>query len=149
MPNQSLIKRQMRQPATNAMINPRISLAPNAEAQWSSLRPSCVVKHPNAAHRHGRTLHDKTQTPGPSLRRRRTNQCGYLTKSYAATGLWSCEEMQVGQAILGKSIYLRCSSARNRSLKPTITAPVTHNPHSTESCPRFPPCQICRRCSSR
>jgi len=31
-----------------------------------------------------------------------------------------------------------------RFAKPDIAAPVTHNPHSTEICPRFPPCRICR-----
>lgn len=125
------------------------SRAPNAVARWSSSRPSHAAKHPNHAHRHGRTPHDTTNKPGTSLRRRRSSQCGHLVKTCAATGLSRKAGRSIGQIGARQSTYLQCLASRSRSPCTSITAAVANNPHSTEIRPRFPPCQICRRCSSR
>ncbi|UWQ93182.1 transposase [Rhodobacteraceae bacterium M382] len=61
-------RHRVKEPATPPTNHMRNSLAPNAAAQWLSFRPFCAVKHPNAAHRHGRMPHDTTSKPGPFLR---------------------------------------------------------------------------------
>ena len=147
--NPSQTRRQFKPIIAKLTIRPRTSLAPNAVVQWSSLRPSCAAKHPSVEHRHGRTPHDTNIKSGPSLCGRRTHRCGHPAKTYATTGQWRQNGMSISQIGLGKSAYLRCLSSHSRWFCTSITAAIVHNPHSTEIRPRFPPCQICRRCISR
>ena len=72
----------------------------------------------------------------------RTNHCGQFIKTSAAKAPWSKRLKPTGNIGPDRSaVALRSAYRKTKAL--------SHNPHSTQSRPRFPPCQIYRRWSSR
>ena len=109
------------------------SLAPNAAAQWSRLRPSYTAKPRSPARPHGRTPHDHSNPTGLPTKRHRINHCGNLAQLCATSGLSPHHERPSNQALSGKETAIHRPSSRSRSLSLSDTAAVTHNPHSTKT----------------
>lgn len=76
---------------------------------------------------------DFVKSANPSLCRRRSVQCGEITKTFAAKGPSCKDGKSTGQIGSGKSTYLHCSVARNLSPCTSITAAVAQIPIASKS----------------
>ncbi len=79
----------------------------------------------------------------------RANLCGQSVGICATQGSRHWKEQSIREDITENTMRCHSSAPLAAHLSVPIAQALSHNPHSTEIRPRFPPCQIYRRCSSR